>query len=81
MLLSITGLFKTLLIIIAVIVIIRFLGKLMTAKRNMEEERRLNKQQREHDNERRFSEKNRGKINISKSQDVDAEDVDFEELK
>jgi len=43
---SITGLFRTVLIILGAFVLLRFLGQLMMAKRNMEEERKINERQR-----------------------------------
>ena len=82
MLLSITGLVRTLLIIIAVIVILRFLGQLMNAKRNRDAEKQLERQQRKEAEERKNYERNKGKISISKSSKDDfAEDTDFEEIK
>jgi hypothetical protein len=44
---SIVGIFKTVLLILGAFVLLRFLGQLMIAKRNMEEERMLNKKQRD----------------------------------
>lgn len=79
--LSITGLFRTLLIIIGVIVLLRFLGQLMNAKRNMEVERKLNAEQRKQNEEIRKTVKNYGKTNvISDSKSNDIEDVDYEEV-
>lgn len=79
---SVTGLVRTLLIIVGVIVILRFLGQLMTAKRNMEEERKLNEQQRRFNQEKEKKRKNLGKTSILKkgSSSSDIEDVDFEEM-
>lgn len=80
---SITGLFKTLLIIIGVFVVVRFLGQLMIAKRNMEEERQLNQRQRNFDKERKEKFKNFGRTKIVEKSGVSGdrvEDVDYEEL-
>ena len=80
---SITGLFKTLLIIIGAIVLLRFIGQLMNAKRNMEEERALNQQERKAQKERDQKIRNFGRTNVVKGQSnkqIDAEDVDFEEV-
>lgn len=83
---SVTGLFKTLLIILGAFVLLRFLGQVMMAKRNMEEERRLNRNKRNFEKERIEKLKNFGKIsiinwNIRKSKrSTDAEDVDYEEV-
>jgi uncharacterized membrane protein YhiD involved in acid resistance len=82
MLLSITGLVRTLLIIIAVIVILRFFGQLMNAKRNRDAEKQLERQQSKEAEDRKNYERNKGKISISKSSKDDfAEDTDFEEIK
>ena len=78
---SVTGLFRTLLIIVGVFVLLRFLGQLMNAKRNMEEERELSKKQRQFKEEKAKSMKNIGKTKIiKKSSESNVEDVDFEEL-
>lgn len=84
---SISGLFKTILIIIGAIVLLRFLGQLMIAKRNMEEERRLNERQRQAEKERSQKLRNFGKVNImgggkTRSSEIkgDVQDVDFEEI-
>jgi uncharacterized membrane protein YhiD involved in acid resistance len=80
---SATGVFKTLLIIIGVIVVLRFVGQLMNAKRNMEEERLINKREREYNDEKRRKQKNLGKTNILRKQQRgsgNVEDVEFEEI-
>lgn len=85
---SIPGLFRTILIIIGVIVLLRFLGRLMMAKRNMEEERRLNAQQRKSEKDRAEKLRDFGKTSIlnskgsspDKSGHSDIQDVDYEEL-
>ena len=79
---SVTGLVRTLLIIIGVIVLLRFLGQLMNAKRNMEEERKLNAKQRHFNKEKERKNKHLGKTSIlDKNQGSDnTEDVDFEEM-
>lgn len=79
---SVTGLVRTLLIIVGVIVLLRFLGQLMNAKRNMEEERKLNAQQRKFSQEKERKRKNLGKTSLlKKDQGSDnIEDVDFEEM-
>jgi hypothetical protein len=79
---SVTGLVRTLLIIIGVIVLLRFLGQLMNAKRKMEEERTLNAQQRKFNQEKERKRKNLGKTSVlKKEQGSDSiEDVDFEEM-
>ena len=83
---SISGLFRTVLIILGAFVLLRFLGQLMMAKRNMEEERKINERQRAFDKERSQKLRNFGKVNIlarnkRKTGIFDqAEDVDYEEI-
>lgn len=80
---SVVGVFRTLLILIGLFVILRFLGRLANAKRNIEEEKALDEQKRREKAEREQVAKNLGKTKIiSKSSgNKDIEDVDFEELK
>lgn len=83
---SITGLFKTILIILGAFVLLRFLGQVIMAKRNLDEERRLNKNRRDFEEERAQKLKNFGKVNISgpseksRNYTTDAEDADYEEI-
>lgn len=79
---SVTGLFRTLLIIVGAIVLLRFLGRLLNAKRNMEEERQMNERQRKFDQEKEQKAKNLGKTKIipKGKGSHNAEDVDFEEI-
>lgn len=79
---SVTGLVRTLLIIIGVFVLLRFLGQLMNAKRNMEEERKLNAQQRKFNQEKETKRKNLGKTSVLKKGQAsdNIEDVDYEEM-
>lgn len=79
-LLSIQGVFRTVLIIIAVIVILRFIGKLMIVKRNLAEERDHERKQQAYQKAKKDSELNKGKIHISKGTSGDIEDVEFEEI-
>ena len=66
--------------------LLRFLGQLMMAKRNMEEERKINERQRAFEKERSQKLRNFGKVNIlartkRKTGISDqAEDVDYEEI-
>ena len=80
---SITGLFRTLLILIGAFVLLRFIGQLMNAKRNIDGERVLNKQQQNFEKERKSKQQNLGKTNIlgksERSTDA-AEDVDYKEV-
>lgn len=76
---SITGLFKTIFIIVGVLVLLRFLGQLFVAKKNMEDERRHLERERKFQKEKEKKMKNFGKTKVLDNQNGDsAEDVDFE---
>jgi uncharacterized protein YxeA len=78
---SLTGLVKTIMIIIGALVALRFLGRVMIAKRNLEEERELLKRERSFQKERNDKLKNFGKVSITKNKPTGkVEDVDFEEI-
>jgi hypothetical protein len=79
---SITGVFRTILIIIGALVVLRFLGQLMQAKRNMEAERELNRKLRQQEEDKLRTQKNFGRTQIidTKSKLGTVEDVDFEEV-
>lgn len=79
-LLSISGLFKTILILIGVFVALRFLGQMMIAKRNIAEQNDLRERESRLKKEKEFVEQNKGKISISKNKASKAEDVDYEEV-
>ncbi len=79
-LLSISGLFKTVLILIGVFVALRFLGQLMVARRNIAEQNVLRERSAQLKKEKEFVEKNKGKISISRKSNPHAEDVDYEEV-
>ncbi|MCE3295928.1 MAG: hypothetical protein K0R65_1642 [Crocinitomicaceae bacterium] len=79
--LSVTGLFKTILYIIGALVLLRFIGQIMIAKRNINEQNAMKEQQSRMDKERRFVEQNKGKISISRNKSHSAVDVDYEEVK
>ena len=81
LILSVTGLFKMLLIIIGVFVILKFIGKVMIAKRNMDENNRHFDSQRSFKEERERVQREQGKVTINKTSSAPAEDVDFEEIK
>ncbi len=79
---SIGGLFKTILIIIGVFVLLRFLGQVMIAKRNLDEERADLKREKDFTRERNRKMKTFGKVSVSKdSPRGDVQDVDYEEIK
>jgi len=78
---SVTGVFKTFLLILGVFVALRFIGRLMIAKRNLEEENRLKKERDKFDRELKQKKINLGKTSILNSRSNSSiEDVDFEEV-
>lgn len=79
MFLSITGTVRMLLIIIAVFVIVRFIGKLMIAKRNMDEERRYNQNNDAFKRAKEQSDREKGKVKVV-DRFRDAEDAEYEEV-
>lgn len=80
--LSITGLFRTLLILIGAFVLIRFLGQLMNAKNNMEAERKANESDRLFAKEKMQKQRQMGKTEILKNDPPkgDIQDVDYEDV-
>lgn len=82
MILSVSGVFKMVLMIAGGLVILRFIGQLLIAKRNMEEERRINKAERQFREEKAKKIKTFGKTKIIKDKDVrgSVQDVDYEEI-
>lgn len=79
---SFIGLVKTILIIIGAFIALRFLGGLMIAKRNMEEERESLKKEKDFLKEKNEKLKNFGKVKVTKEKPKgDVVDVDFEEVK
>lgn len=80
-LLSITGFFRTILILVGVLVVLRFIGRLMTAKRNMDAH---NQRQRDLNNQAKMmdqSKKDYGKITISKGGNTEGDFASYEEIK
>lgn len=78
-LLSVTGTVRMILIIIAVFVIIRFVGKLLIAKRNIDEEREFNQNNDQFKKAKEHSDREKGKVKVV-DRYHDAEDADFEEV-
>ncbi len=79
---SISGLFKTILILIGSLVLLRFLGRVMIAKRNLDQERADLAREKAFVKERNEKLKNFGKVSVSKSAPKgDVQDVDYEEIK
>lgn len=82
MILSVSGVLKMIVMIIGGLVILRFIGQLLIAKRNMEEERRINTAARKFREEKERKLKTFGKTKIIKDNEVNGgvQDVDYEEV-
>ena len=78
---SFTGVIKTVLILIGVLVILRIIGRTMIAKRNLEHERDLINREREFEKKKDFVRKNQGKTSILSKGKIQAEDADFEDVR
>lgn len=79
---SLTGLIKTVFILIGVFVVLRFLGRVMLAKNAMEEERRQLTKEKEFLKERNQKLKSFGKVSVLNSKPKgDIQDVDYEDVK
>lgn len=81
-LLSITGLFRTLLLLIGAFVLLRFLGQIMMARRDQAESDAMQAQKKKLEKEKLQKQKNLGKTNIidSRSASDSIQDIDFEEV-
>lgn len=79
---SVVGVFRTLLILVGLFIVLRFFGRLATAKRNQDAVNALEEEKRKIKAEKERINKNLGKTKIDNgtSQSSIVEDVDFEEL-
>lgn len=80
---SITGAFRMILIIIGALVVLRFVGQLMQAKRNLAEEEAMNRKRKAFDAEAKRKRKNFGRMNVlGKNQKINdaIEDAEYEEV-
>lgn len=81
-LLSVTGLFRMILIILGVMFLLSILGKMMQARRNVAEQKRLQEEVEANQRMVQNAQKNYGKTSIigSKTDPSDSEFTDFEEV-
>lgn len=79
---SLPGLFRTVLIIVTIVFLVRFIGQFMIAKRNMDVEREMNSTRRQFQEQKKKASQDLGKTNILKksARKNDVEDIDFEEI-
>ncbi len=80
LLLKVVGLVKTILILIAIMVIVRFVSRIMAAKKAADTSKKLDEMQRKGAKEKEQLRKNYGKTSVI-SGNVSAEDIDHEEVK
>ena len=76
-LLSIQGLFRTVLIIIGVVVVMRFIGKLMMTKRAIHEHQQNQKDMHKQDEMIADAKKNFGKTTLTRKKSTNLDDGDF----
>ena len=79
---SVTGLVRTILIIIGVFFLLRLLGRVLTAKREMDKENARRREEKSFDQERNSKLKNFGKTTLSKppKSNLKEDYVDYEEV-
>lgn len=78
------GVIRTILIIIGVSVILRFIGQVLNGKRNQSDEKSAKERQDYINKQKQYVEQNEGKVNIVSKQaspTTPFEDVDYEEIK
>lgn len=80
-LLSVPGTIRMVLIIIAIFVIVRFIGRVMATKKSLSDEKRFNQNNDAYKRAKEKSESEKGKVHIVEGGYREAEDVDFEEIK
>ena len=83
---SITGLFRTLLILVGVYTLLRFIGQILVAKRNLAQEMNMKRQEEALEKEKKRAKAVYGKTQIFSSSTLNnsnetIEDADFTELK
>jgi len=80
MFLTIVGALKMVLMLIGGFIVLRFVGQLMSAKRNMEHERQLNEESRRFEKEKAEKLKTFGKTTVlkDKAKTTNTQDADFE---
>jgi uncharacterized protein YxeA len=81
MLLSVPGTLRMILIIIGVFVIVRFIGRLLTSKRNIDADKRYHQNNDAYKRAKEQSDREKGKVHVVEDGYSEAEDVDFEEIK
>ena len=79
---SISGVLKTILMLLGAMVVLKYLGQLMIAKRNIAEQSKFREEQDKIQKQKAHFERNKGKISILRNVTPgNVKDVDYEEIK
>ena len=79
---SVSGVLKTILMLLGAMVVLKYLGQLMVAKRNIAEQSRFREEQDKIQKQKSHFEQNKGKISIVRNVNLsNVKDVDYEEIK
>jgi hypothetical protein len=79
---SVSGVFKTILMLLGAMVVLKYLGQLLVAKRNIAEQNKFREEQDKIQKQKAHFERNKGKISILRNVKPDnVKDVDYEEIK
>jgi hypothetical protein len=79
---SVSGVLKTILMLLGAMVALKYLGQLLVAKRNIAEQSRFRGEQDEIQKQKADFERNKGKISIvTNVNSNDVKDIDYEEIK
>jgi hypothetical protein len=79
---SVSGVLKTILMLLGAMVVLKYLGQLLVAKRNIAEQNKFREEQDKIQKQKAHFERNKGKISILRNVKPDnVKDVDYEEIK
>jgi hypothetical protein len=79
---SVSGVLKTILMLLGAMVVLKYLGQLMVAKRNIAEQNKFREEQDKIQKQKAHFERNKGKISILRNVSPNnVKDVDYEEVK
>jgi hypothetical protein len=78
---SVSGVLKTILMLLGAMVVLKYLGQLLVAKRNIAEQSRFREEQDKIQKQKAHFERNKGKISILRNvRPQNVKDVDYEEV-
>lgn len=78
---SVSGVLKTVLMLLGAMVVLKYLGQLMVAKRNIAEQNKFREEQDRIQKQKANFERNKGKISILRNvHPSNVKDVDYEEI-